>query len=54
MVLDNYGYVPRGGPDWDGISVSGASTADNSDVDYIFEKELARADGNEGEEMNVD
>lgn len=39
--LDNFGYIPKAGPDWDQISISDTSTADDSDVDYIFEKEIS-------------
>lgn len=38
--LDDFGFVPKASPNFDELSVSEASSADDSDVDYIFEKEL--------------
>lgn len=40
-IEDFYRYIHKSAPNWDEISISEPSSADNSDIDYIFNKELA-------------
>lgn len=40
--LDSFGYTPKSYFNFDEISISDASSADNSDVEYIFDKELLK------------
>lgn len=42
VEIDNFGYIPTAGPNWDQLSISDASTADESDIDYIYDKEVAQ------------
>lgn len=44
VEVDNFGYIPRARLNFDELSVSDASSADDSDIDYIFEKELSELD----------
>lgn len=46
VEIDNFGYIPTAAPNWDQISISDASTADDSDVDYIYGKEVAGKSSN--------
>lgn len=42
--LDDFGYAPKASPNFDELSISDASSVDDSDVDYIYEKELGDVD----------
>lgn len=46
VEIDNFGYIPNAAPNWDQISISDASTSDDSDVDYIYGKEIAGKSNN--------